>query len=32
MNRNLTSTRPPHTVDFCFGGLDESLTDRKSVV
>lgn len=27
MSRNLTTNRPPHTVDFCFGGLDESLTN-----
>src|SRR5262249_10310486 len=23
----VTTNRPPHTVDFCFGGLDESLTN-----
>jgi len=27
MSRITTTTRPPHTVDFCFGGLDESLTN-----
>ena len=27
MSRNLTTSRPPRTVDFCFGGLDESLTN-----
>ena len=27
MSRNLTTSRPPHTVDFCFGGLDESITN-----
>src|SRR3954466_4185920 len=27
MNQRTLTARPPHTVDFCFGGLDESLTD-----
>jgi agmatinase len=27
MSRSLTTTRPPHTVDFAFGGLDESITN-----
>src|SRR5689334_22844357 len=27
MSEHVTTDRPPHTVDFCFGGLDESLTN-----
>jgi agmatinase len=27
MSSKVTTNRPPHTVDFAFGGLDESLTN-----
>ena len=30
MPKSLTTTRPPHTVDFCFGGLDASITNLET--
>ncbi len=30
MAKSLTTARPPHTVDFCFGGLDASITNLET--
>jgi agmatinase len=30
MAKSLTTTRPPHTVDFCFGGLDAETTSLET--
>jgi agmatinase len=30
MTKSTTTTRPPHTVDFCFGGLDASITNLET--